>query len=70
MKYTFHSTEFPVNFNEIYCPIIYPGVCKRLRRYVNELTSIHNINELVSKNIIFLFDKQETSNAFIIAEKE
>ena len=42
MKYTFHSTD-PDNFNEIYCPISYQGVCRRVRWWVNELTSNHNI---------------------------
>ena len=54
MKYTFHSTD-PDNCNEGYCPIIYPGVCRRVRWWVSELTSIHNIVVLDSTDYI-VFD--------------
>ena len=54
MKYTFHSTD-PDNFNEIYCPIIYPGVCRRVRWWINDLTSIHNIVVLDTTDYI-VFD--------------
>ena len=54
MKYTFHSTD-PDNFNEIYCPIIYPGVCRRVRWWVNELTSIQNIIVLDTTDYITFY---------------
>ena len=42
MNYTFHSTD-PDNYNEVFCPIFYSGVCKRVKWWVSEITSIHNI---------------------------
>ena len=54
MKYTFHSTD-PDNFNEIYCPIIYRGVCRRVRWWVNELTSIQNIIVLDTTDYITFY---------------
>ena len=42
MKYTFHSTD-PDNFNEIFCPINYLGVCDKVSWYVQELTTNHDV---------------------------
>ena len=60
MKYTFHSTD-PDNFNEIYCPISYQGVCRRVRWWVNELTSNHNIVILDTDDYI-IFDAPNDTN--------
>ena len=60
MKYTFHSTD-PDNFNEIYCPIVYQGVCRRVKWWVNELTSNHNIVILDTDDYI-TFDAPYDSN--------
>ena len=42
MNYTFHSTD-PDNYNEVFCPIIYSGVCRQVKWWITEITSIHNI---------------------------
>ena len=59
MKYTFHSTD-PDNFNEIYCPIIFPGVCNRVRWYMQDLTSNHNIIVLDTTDYIIFYTQSDS----------
>ena len=51
MNFTFHSTD-PDNYNEVSCPIIYTGVCKHVRWWASELTTIHNIIVLDTNDYI------------------
>ena len=49
--FNFHSTD-PNNFNEVKCPVIYTGVSPRVRWYINDITTNHNIIVLEPEDYI------------------
>ena len=42
MDYSFHSTD-PDNYNEVRCPVIYTGVCRKVKWYISDISTFHNI---------------------------
>ena len=61
MKCTFKYTEHD-NFNEIYCSIIYLGICRRVRWWVNKLTLIHNIIVLDTTDYITFYIENDSDH--------
>lgn len=51
MDYNFHSTD-PDNFNEVKCPVIYTGVSQRVRWFISDITTNHNIVVLSKEDYI------------------
>lgn len=41
-QYNFHSTD-PDNFNEVKCPVIYTGLSTRVKWFISDITTNHNI---------------------------
>ena len=42
MDYNFHSTD-PDNFNEVNCPVIYTGLSTKVKWFISDITTNHNI---------------------------
>ena len=61
MDYSFHSTD-PDNYNEVRCPVIYTGVCRKVKWYISDISTFHNIVVIGKDDYITLDlgDTQET----------
>ena len=51
MDYNFHSTD-PDNFNEVNCPVIYTGCCTKVKWFISDITTNHNIVVLGKEDYI------------------
>ena len=49
--FNFHSTD-PDNFNEVKCPIIYTGTSNKVKWYISDITTNHNMVVLSPEDYI------------------
>ena len=54
-QYNFHSTD-PDNFNEVKCPVIYTGNSPRVKWFISDITTNHNIVVLSPDDYIEIDD--------------